>query len=286
MPPKYVLIAARRWLQLLVHSSPSSAMGILMSEPEYADLSASNYREAHEWLLDRGLLGLQSEQVDDIRLEVFIAAISDGNLDWLNDGIDAIPSPDFLPGPVLASIDALGLSTQVAWRAALDVGAKIDLERRARIGLHGELALVRHLEDLGCYTDHISLRMDGLGWDVLARRDGAEAHIEVKSTTSLSRLRIYLSRNEFEVARTDHHWHMIIALIDEEGRLLRVAHVAKQVLPLLVPSDSSALGRWQSCSLDLNALHIEPGLPPAIAMNDHEGIIERSTEPVWWPSAS
>jgi hypothetical protein len=283
MPPKYILVGARRWLQLLQTSSTASAMAIFMSQPEFADLTASNYRESHEWLESHGLLSEVSEFVGQLDPRAFVAALKDESLTWLRDGLAGIPSPDFLPEPVLAAAEQLGLERTVAWQVALDLGRKVDLERQSRIGSLGETAVVRHVESLSMTAEHLSLRSDALGWDIRVVSDDAEGHLEVKSTTSLSQLRVFLSRNEYEVSRRDPMWGLTIALINETGVLLRIAHVPTEIIHELVPTDKGAVGRWQSCALHLTGIHLRRGLPAQISMPGDSGVISVTTEPDWWP---
>lgn len=286
MVPKYILVGARRWLDLLPSSSANSAMAIFMSRSEYADLTSSNYRESYEWLERKSLLPSTVDDVPAAGVEAFLAALEDDSLTWLQDGVAGIPSPEFLPEPVAAAADQLGLDPTIAWQVALELGRKVDLDRRNQVGLLGELAIVAHLEGLGIQTDHVSLRSDALGWDVRATGEGLEGHLEVKTTTSLGRLRVYLSRNEYEVSRRDPCWSLAIALIDDAGRLLRVAHVDAEVIQELVPTDSGPLGRWQSCSMDLTGNQVSPGLPGPLSAVGSPSVLAPSLEPAWWPQGS
>ena len=258
-------------------------MALFTSGAEYADLTISNYRESYDWLERHSLLPSTAEDVSAAGVEAFLTALGHDSLTWLRDGVVGVPSPDFLPEPVAAAADQLGLDPTIAWHVALEHGRKVDLERRNRIGLLGELAIVAHLEGLGVQTDHVSLRSDAMGWDVRATSETFEIHLEVKSTTSLSRLRIYLTRNEYEVSRRDPHWGLAIVLIDDAGQLLRLAHVDAQVIHELIPTDSGPLGRWQSCSMDLTGKRVSPGLPEPLSEVGGSSILTPTTEPAWWP---
>lgn len=283
MLPRYLLVGARRWLQLLQTSSTNSAMAIFMSRPEFADLTSSNYREAYEWLERNGLLSEPHHRVGSIGMQAFTVALQEEDLAWLQDGVVGIPSPEFLPEPVLAAAEQLGLDATVAWQVALELGRKVDLERRGRIGALGELAMVAYVESLSLEAEHLSLRSDALGWDIRAVGQDLESHLEVKTTTSLGRLRIFLSRNEYEVSRRDPMWGLTVALVDDAGTLLRVAHVPTEVIHALVPVDRGPLSRWQSCSLDLTGAHVRPGLPGWLASLNGRSVLSSTTEPSWWP---
>lgn len=284
MLANYVLIGAGRWLRLLAEASPSAAMAILMARPEYADLTNANYREAYEWLESVGLVDRNGPDPSTSILRAFEAAVRSKDLSWTQDDSAFLPSPDLLPEPIRLAADNLGLDLSVAWQETLRIGAKLDLERRSRIGHLGEVALVEYLRSTGFEVEHLSLQSDGLGWDVLVRDGHFEAHVEVKSTTSRARLRIYLTRNEYEVSLRDDRWSLALLLIDESGALLRIAHSPKQTFVKLVPVDSHGGGRWESCRLDLSPKDLQRGLVPELRTRARDDVLDTSIAPSWWPS--
>jgi len=284
LPPRYVLIGAKRWLELLAKSSRRQAEQLLRAGPQYADLTMSNYLEAYDWIEERGLLsGCGSMQSATER--VFMAAVgANGVLSWTDP--EDIPSPGFLPGPVLDAAHWLGIPDTEAWEQAVALGYKVDVERRSRIGALGEDAVCAFLQAAGCEIYHGSVDSDALGWDIRASCGGVTKHLEVKSTTSLVRLRIYLSRHEYEVSEADPQWALVVALITEEGCLQRLAHLKPGRLAHVVPADTGLTGRWQSCSIDLGQADLVPGVPLPADLLAADGAIAGKTEPMWWPGES
>ena len=282
LPARYVLIGATRWLQLLSKSSRRQAEQLLQAAPRYADLTMSNYREAYDWIEERGLLsGGRSTQSASER--VFMAAV--GANDGFLSGADPehIPSPGLLPTPVLDAARWLGIPETEAWERAVAIGYKVDVDRRSRIGALGEDAVCAFLEAAGCEVYHGSVDSDALGWDIRTSCGGVTKHLEVKSTTSLVRLRIYLSRHEYEVSEQDQHWALVVALITEEGCLQRLAHLKPGRLAHVVPADTGLTGRWQTCSIDLGQAELVPGIPLPAVSRAADGVLAGETEPMWWP---
>ena len=74
-------------------------------------------------------------------------------------------------------------------------------------------------------------------------------HLEVKSTTRRGRLIIYLSRHEFETARNDPTWQLVVVLLDTDYSPVGVATVRRDWVFAVVPEDHSPLGRWESLRL-------------------------------------
>lgn len=286
MVPKYILLGAQRWLRLLRSSSAAHAAQILDADPQYADLTSGNYQDAFDWLARHELLDFSDSLDASIEDALFLEALRDGDQSWLSAGIESVPRPEFLPSPVLDAAEALGLPSEVAWELTLRLGSKVDVERRQRIGLLGELAVAKYLADRGASVDHVALSSDGNGWDLRVQIGQLQAHVEVKSTTSLARLRVFLSRNEFEVSCRDPRWVLLIALLSDEGQLLRVAHVERAILKSLVPVDASSTGRWQSCSLDFSSNWLSKGLPDSWGIDDSEAVICADPLPVWWPGCT
>lgn len=282
MTPKYLLIAATRWLSLLERSSRSKASALLQESPEYADLSSLNYLEAYEWLESLGILPIRD--VRKSREAVLLAALGDTMLQgWEVDGSLAIPSPDYLPLSVVEAAEAIGLTLEEAWTVASGRGHQLDLERRRAIGRAGEEALARHLRDRGASVDHVALWSDSHGYDLAVTVNNRESRVEVKTTTSRARLRIFLSRNEFETSVKDASWTLAVVLLDTTTwDLARVAELPKGLLPSMMPADSSRAVRWESCRLDVPTSSIVPGIPSIIA--DDPARMEDDPAPLWWPS--
>lgn len=285
MVPRYVLVGARRLSGLLETSSVASAMAILTSHSDFADLTHSNYLEALEWLEQNGLKDVPNCSASETAQRAFEVVLQNGDASWLSNGMDDLPTPEFLPQPILDAAFALELDPMVALQLSLKYGHQVDLARRERIGLLGELALVSYLEQQGAAVIHESLVSDTLGWDIRCSLQGQEWHIELKSTISLSRLRLFLSRNEYEVSLRDPRWLLAVALINEHGDLFRIAHIRRGTLPHLVPIDRASGCRWQSCSIDCLPEIVIPGLPAELQESGIDSIILSGDHPSWWPLA-
>ena len=282
LPARHVLVGASRWLDLLATSSPAQAQEIFMASAQYSDLTLSHYAEAYDWVLERGFIEELRPGVPSA-FRIFEAALEaeDSGLGEIE--VEGLPSPGFLPAPIIDASRWLDIPDADAWRMTIAANYKIDLERRSRIGAFGEKALVHLLESAGCRVYHGSVDSDGLGWDVMASYGPFTKHIEVKTTTSIARLRVYLSRHEYEVSVHDSAWVLVVVLITDEGHLQRLAHVNAEVLARVVPVDRPLRGKWQVCSIDLQPVDLKPGLPIDCADLPHDGIVTDSNEPVWWP---
>jgi hypothetical protein len=282
LPAKYILVGAYRWLDLLKSSTRVQAQHLFMTSPRYADMTGSNYDEAYDWVVNKGLLEQQESGLPP-SIQVLEAALADKKSALEDIGLETISSPGLLPSPILDAARLLKIDDAEAWRVTVAAKYKVDLERRTRIGALGEEALVGLLTQAGMKVYHGSLDSDALGWDVMASHIDVTKHIEVKSTTSLARLRIYLSRHEYNVSIGDAQWILAIVLITEEGRLQRLAHLRPDVLSRLVPVDGPSRGHWQLCSIDLQQAELVPGLPFDCPGLPHDGVGIDSDQPIWWP---
>jgi hypothetical protein len=256
-------------------------MQVLVASPKYSDLSPSNYIDALDWLRRHELVTQTDEPIGDPS-DVFLAEITGeaGDLDS-----EDLPDPSFLPAPILEAACIIGYSETEAWERTLALGRKIDLERRSQIGMLGELAIVEHLASLNCEVRHVSLQSDGLGWDVLASFRGAVKHFEVKTTTSIARLRIYLTKHEYQVSRVDPAWVMLVVLISNAGDLICYAHVDSSAISKSIPIDTSTYGRWESCSIDLTPQDLTPGAPLPVSCSGVVSTVDPNALPVWWPTS-
>jgi hypothetical protein len=255
-------------------------MQVLAASPKYADLSPSNYIDALDWLRQRHLV-TEADEPNGRPHDVFLTeiAVTAEALDP-----EELPNPSFLPSTILDAAGTVGMPETEAWERTLALGRKIDLERRARIGSLGELAIVEHLAGMGCAVRHVSLESDQLGWDVFASFRGATKHLEVKTTTSNARLRVYLTKQEYQVSLGDPAWMLMVALISDEGQLICYAHVDSSAISSAVPVDSGTHGRWESCSIDLSPEHLTPGAPLPLPCSGVVNLPDKAGLPNWWPS--
>jgi hypothetical protein len=282
IPPKTVVVAAMRWLDLLRHSSIDQAAAILASAPQYADLSMLNYQEAFSWL-EANSVNLISNPERDPKRAVIDALIvaSAGLLDEMTP--DEVPDVGYLPAPLIEASVWLQAPVEEVWSRARTRMGKIDLERRAKIGRLGEFALANHLRQAGWEVYHGSLDSDGLGWDIETRSSRAVVHVEVKTTTSAARAKVFLSRHELETALIDPSWILALVHIDESGNLLRFATTTVEVLSDRVPVDRHMGARWESCSLNLSSSDLAQGFPQGLPALDP--VVDlTSPNPLWWPS--
>lgn len=259
--PDAILIAATRWLELLPQSGEARARTILSTAPRYGDLTSTQYESALEWLRAVGLLE-NANPPTPANHRVLIAAIETSDAPWLPNADEFGNDPRLLPDDVVAAANALEIDDATASGYVSAAWGKVDNERRVEVGSAGERALVELLES---YTDatveHVSLWSDGLGYDVLTSLHGVVHHLEVKSTTRLHRVSIYLSRNEFVTSARDDAWRLVILRLHPVDLSLRsIATVSTDWLAEQTPSDRGGFGTWQSCRLDVPRVVLSPGL--------------------------
>jgi hypothetical protein len=128
----------------------------------------------------------------------------------------------------------------------------------------------------------VSLRCDGLGFDIAVHAAGSVQHLEVKSTNRLHRLTFYLSRNEFEVMRRDDHWALVAVTLSEQLVLQSVRTISNEWIAACAPTDASAGGgAWQVCKFEVPPEAILDGVrslapallegAPAVLRGDGDG---------------
>lgn len=264
--PEGIARAAARWLQLLPKLSVESARTVLRSNASYIDISSTQYEAALEWLLEVGLWPQAMESEDEpaahSRERIFAAALAHGSPAWLSDADVLVQQADEIPRDAAGLAQALGLSPESAHALIRQVHGKIDLELRSKVGLAGELALIHELERRWpASTDHVSLRSDGFGYDIALTDETTTWHLEVKSTTRRGRLKIHVSRHEFETGLHDTNWRLVlVGLGGDLATALAVCSVDFARLRVLAPADQHPNGRWGSMTLDLSPDRIDPGL--------------------------
>lgn len=272
LPPASTVEAAVRWLGLLRAAPFSRASDIIRSDPSYIDLTSTQYSAGLDWLR---AVGVVADTETGLRLIPSFQGISPHHLHrlfferaleietppWLPDADLLIQSPEDLPsdGALLAA--TLGLSDVVAHASVRQVQAKIDLARRAQIGMAGELALLGYLEKTypgSCI--HVALASDGFGYDIAFIKDGIEWHLETKATTRRGRYTIFLSRHEHDVSLLDGYWRLVLVTLDSALSLQSFFTVKRGSLHSRSPRDSSVETRWQAAAYDLNPGDLLDGL--------------------------
>jgi hypothetical protein len=190
---------------------------------------------------------------------LFAACLESEQPLWLQDADVLVADTDALPEETTELAAILGLDEDTALRVIRQVHGKVDLAERARVGLLGEYALVALLMRRwpGC-AHHLSLTDDGLGYDVLCELGPDLWHLEVKTTTRKGRLRIFVSRHEYETAAVDPHWRLIVVGLDG-AEAVAVATVKDNVIPTLAPQDHGST-RWEVASYELGVGALHPGL--------------------------
>ena len=218
---------------------------------------------ALDWLKSAGLIvesqdgyGLTSEFVavaaDYVPYALFQKALEFAPPVWLSDADSLIPDDGELPEDARGLATALGLGNKAAYSAIQNIQGKVDLASRAMIGALGEQALVEILEKWRPgSTLHVAQYSDAFGFDIRFRYQKVDWHLEVKSTVRRGRLKIYVSRNEYEVGSRDPHWRLIVLGLDENHQIAALATLPSSRLGALAPVDATAAGRWQSASFEL-----------------------------------
>ncbi len=272
LPPKGILIAAERWSRLLSTSTVTQARTLLETDTRYLDLSSTQYGAALDWLVEIGVLTsdygptrLRSEfegaGVAELHKAIYRAGLAAASPPWLADADIHVQAADEVPSDGDDLADALHISPGDAFVAIRQVHGKIDLEARAAVGAAGELAIVALLEAAwpGA-ARHVALTDDGLGYDVAVTTEAGTWHLEIKTSARRGRLRVYLSRQEFEIGQLDPAWRLVIAGLDADRRLSAVATVHPAVLRSRAPADQHEDARWESARYELKPSDLCAGL--------------------------
>ena len=272
LPAESIVGAITRWLELLKSSALAQAWTILRTDPNYTDLTQTQYSTGLDFLKN---LGLMAEGSQGLHLSQCVRLLPDHQAKqllferllerespaWLPDSDILIPDPTELPQDAAILAGLLGLSDNDAFGAIRHLQGRIDLSERSRVGLAGESALVELLEEhWPGSTTHVSQTNDGLGYDVLFCQGGKSWHLEVKTTTRRGRLVIYLSRHEHEVSVRDPNWRLVALGLDNQMRLSAIATVHHSQLLRRSPQDRYPDAQWQSARHGLTARDLQPGL--------------------------
>jgi hypothetical protein len=270
LEPEAVVRAALRWVPLLRLVPAAEAFGLILANASFANMARTQYALGYEFLERAGILRGDGRIADEYRHlpdTELRAAILERTLvvaepPWLSSADEIASAPDELPTDVLQMAEALGLTDGQAWVSTLHAFGKVDARRRVETGGLGELALVRFLETQPeLAVDHVAARTDALGYDIAVGGPTGEWHIEVKSTVSLGRLVVFLSRNEYETARFDPAWRLVTVAIDRVGALLGVATVAGDSIVAAAPQDKVLWAKWDSMRMCPHPGSLSGGLP-------------------------
>lgn len=260
-PPDPVLKAAVRWLQRLPSSGAARCRALFTTHREFSDITPTQYDAAYTWLATRGLLSDLGSTTPPER-RIFESAIAQDGAIWFADADTLVRDPSELPADALRAANTLQISPDEAFAFVYAAWGKVDTAQRERIGAAGEAALVELLSrHLDARVRHVAAESDGFGYDIAVEVTPQPVHLEAKSTTRRGRLSVYLSRNEYETMLRDSAWQMVAIRLTPELEPAAFATVSKDWIADQAPADQGALGRWESCRLDVPPAALEDGIP-------------------------
>lgn len=260
--PTTVVVAVGRWLDLLSRTGFVRANTIVHHDAAYTDITPTQYATALEWLSTNSGIrelvelaqhsGLRRIPLDFSRHMTLESIILEARPPWLWLASQLVATPDDLPADVAEWGRNLGMTDEECLESVLRVSGKLNLQARADFGAAGESALLALLESAwpGSAT-HVSAISDGFGYDISLQESGSEWHLEVKTVVVGHRTRFFLTRHEFEVARRDAAWRLVVVSMDHDGAIRSVRVVENEVLWARSPRDVSAEATWDTCRFDL-----------------------------------
>ncbi|UOE44960.1 protein NO VEIN domain-containing protein [Agromyces larvae] len=262
LPPEPVLLAAKRWLELLPSSGGlARAQALLTSHPAYDDLTPTQYATALAWMREVGLVN-SLESDTPAALRILGALFEHGKLPWVRDADQLVSEPGELPTDVLGVAAALGLDGDAVYAQLVSSWGKVDTTARERVGAAGEAALVELLKSRTTgRVEQVSAWSDGYGYDIEVVRGGNADHLEVKSTTRQGRIAVYLSRHEFDVMRRDESWSLVLVRLNPELVVVGIGVVPNQWIIEHAPRDVDASASWATCKLEIPPEVVEDGIP-------------------------
>lgn len=264
IPPDPVLRAALRWMEQLPGSDIRRTRALFTSHSAFSDITPTQYDAALAWLREKGLLR-QALTKEATKLGILQAAVAQTL--WLVDADSLVTSPADLPEDALRAGEAIGVTAAETYAAVRHSCGKVDAAERSRVGMAGELALLGVLSAIpGTEVRHVAAESDGYGYDIDVTTATSSIHLEVKTTTRRSRLKIYLSRNEFETMRRDDQWALIAVQLDYDLRVAALATVSSRWLTESSPVDRRVGARWESVRLDVPPEAIVCGVPALAEM--------------------
>jgi hypothetical protein len=262
LPPEPVLVAAKRWLELLPSSGGvPRAQALLTTHTEFSDLTPTQYATALTWLRDLGLLEHVGSAVPAAS-QVLSAIFEKAAPPWVQDADRLVQSPDELPSDILSAGEALGFDANGVYQQLVTSWGKVDTAARERVGGAGEAALVALLRDVpGAQVEHVAAWSDGFGYDIAFAHESVATHLEVKSTTRLSRFTAYLSRHEYSVMLRDERWVLVTVRLTADLEVAGVGSVPREWIAANAPRDESPFGSWASVKLEVPEDVIVSGIP-------------------------
>ena len=262
LPPEPVLLAAKRWLEILPSSGGiPRAQALLTTHSQFSDLTPTQYASALVWVRDLGLLTKVGSPVPAAH-QVLCAIFEKAAPPWVQDADELVQSPDELPSDILSAGLALGLDATAVYEQLVASWGKVDTAARERVGATGEAALVAILKkNTECVVDHVATWSDGFGYDIAVSNGNTSVHLEVKSTTRRGRFTAYLSRNEYSVMLRDDQWVLVALRLTSDFEIAEVGSIPSSWIKANVPRDAGISGSWATCKLEIPAHDIIDGIP-------------------------
>lgn len=261
LPPEPILLAARRWLELLTSSGGiPRAQALLTTHRQYSDVSPTQYAAALSLLREFELLDKVSWPIPIANL-ILGAIFEKAAPRWVQDADELVRTPDELPTDIVSAGEVLGLDANGVYEQLVSSWGKVDTAIRERVGAAGEAALVSVLrESPADRVDHVSTWSDGFGYDIAFEHGATAAHLEVKSTTRTGRFAAYLSRHEYEVMLRDQQWLLVALRLSSKHEIAAAGSVPRDWIATNAPRDAGTSGSWVSCKLEVPEDIIENNL--------------------------
>lgn len=262
LPPEPILLAAKRWLEVLPSSGGvPRAQALLTTYEQYSDLTPTQYATALNWLKELGLLEHQGSQMPPAA-RVLSAIFERAAPPWVQDADQLVRSPEELPSDIVSAGAVLGLDADEVFGQLMSSWGKVDMAARERVGAAGEAALAALLRECpGARVGHVAAWSDGYGYDIAFAHGAVAAHLEVKSTTRSGRFTAYLSRHEYGVMLRDSRWLLVTVRLTPEMEIVGVGHVPREWIAANVPTDTGSFGSWESVKLEVPVGVIASGVP-------------------------
>jgi hypothetical protein len=172
-------------------------------------------------------------------------------------------------------IQGLETGSELSWRIVEQcapteqVLKKIDIRLLQKIGLEGELAVIKHLKEFLPDTTHnnikhVSLVDDSAGFDIHTPSTKNPDNVNLLEVKTYSRpgdvFSFYISRNEARVAFNNENWRLIGV-----ARKLDSYHILGSLrfsqFSHLLPVDSSHNGMWETAKINISSVTFSPDLP-------------------------
>jgi hypothetical protein len=149
----------------------------------------------------------------------------------------------------------------------LGMARKADAQRLADVGRVAEEYVMERYHSLleangGGSCERVSLISDQLGYDLVVSTLRGSIRVEVKAAAGVSLLRVFLSRNEAEVAGRTATWRMVFCVGVPPRDETRIAgHLVPSDLSGRLPLDPRGSSRWETCRLIVPTSRLRPELP-------------------------